>query len=223
MYSPILGKPGCIVVNRDGQRFFDEAGPYARVIRAFQHFDPDTLEYTNIPGFAIIDSVYRMNYSFANYDPKMEFPRWISRANSLEELAAMLGIDAAGILETVTHFNEHAKRGEDPDWHRGESAFDQQTAGDSSRGLLNSCLAPLAEPPFYGVPVWPGVLGTKGGLRINANAQVLNVWGEPIPAFYAVGNCTGSVMGAGYPGGGSTIGAGLTFSYIAANHMTTQA
>lgn len=222
-FSPILGKPGCIVVNRNGERFFDEAGPYARVIRAYQRFEPDTLDYPNVPGFAIIDSVYRMNYPFANYDPKMEFPRWISRADTLEELAEKLGIDAQGLAATVARFNHNAKLGEDPDWHRGASAFDQQTSGDSSRGLPNSCLAPLAEPPFYGVAIWPGVLGTKGGLRTNANAQVVNVWGEPIQGLYAAGNCTGSVMGGGYPGGGSTIGAGLTWAYIAANHIAQQA
>lgn len=219
-YAPVIGKPGCIVVNRKGERFFDEAGPYARVIRAFQHYEPDTLEYVNVPAFAIIDSVFRMNYTFADYDPKTKFPHWITEANSLEELAEKLGIDPGGLMATVERFNQHAEAGKDPDWHRGDSAFDQQTAGDGSRGLANSCLGPIAEPPFYGAVVWPGVLGTKGGLHINANAQVLNVWGEPIAGLYALGNCTGSVMGAGYPGGGSTIGSGLTFGYIAANHMS---
>lgn len=219
-YAPILGKPGCIVVNRKGERFFDEAGPYARIIRAFQRYEPSTLEYVNVPAFAIIDSVYRMNYTFADYEPRMKFPRWIVQADSLEELAENLGIDAEGLSATVARFNRFAEAGEDPDWHRGESAFDQQTAGDSSRGLPNSCLGPISEPPFFGAPLWPGVLGTKGGLRINANAQVVNVWGDPIPGLYAVGNCTGSVMGAGYPGGGSTIGSGMTFGFIAVNHMT---
>ena len=219
-YAPVLGKPGCIVVNRKGDRFFDEAGPYARIIRAFQRYEPSTLEYENVPGFAIIDSVFRMNYTFADYDPKMKFPKWIVAADTLEELAGKLGVDPEGLVRTVTRFNAFAETGEDPDWHRGESAFDQQTAGDGSRGLENSCLAPLAEPPFYGAPMWPGVLGTKGGLRINSNAQVLNVWGDPIRGLYAVGNCTGSVMGAGYPGGGSTIGSGMTYGFIAVNHMT---
>ena len=218
-YAPELGKPGSIVVNKKGQRFFDEAGPYARIIRAFQHFDTDTLEYSNVPAFVIVDSIYRMNYDLAQYQPKMKLPRWISQADTLAELASKLGIDTDGLEETVRNFNEYAKAGKDPEWHRGDSAFDQQTGGDSSRGLANSCLGPLSEPPFYGVAIWPGVLGTKGGLRINEKGQVVNVWDEVISGLYAVGNCNGSVMGAGYPGGGSTIGSGLIFSYIAANEM----
>lgn len=218
-YAPELGKPGLIVVNRKGERFFDEAGPYARIIRAFQHFEPATLEYSNVPAFVIFDAVFRMNYSLAMYGPKMPLPHWMSQADSLPELANALDIDPDGLERTIERFNRFAEVGEDPDWHRGESAFDKQTGGDGSRGLPNPCLAPLAEPPFYGVAIWPGVLGTKGGLRINANGQVLNVWGEVIEGLYAVGNCTGSVMGAGYPGGGSTIGSGLTYSYIVANHI----
>ena len=172
-----------------------------------------------MPAFVIVDSIYRMNYDLAQYQPKMKLPRWISQADTLAELASKLGIDTDGLEETVRNFNEYAKAGKDPEWHRGDSAFDQQTGGDSSRGLANSCLGPLSEPPFYGVAIWPGVLGTKGGLRINEKGQVVNVWDEVISGLYAVGNCNGSVMGAGYPGGGSTIGSGLTFSYIAANEM----
>jgi succinate dehydrogenase/fumarate reductase flavoprotein subunit len=218
-YAPELGKPGSIVVNRKGERFFDEAGPYARIIRAFQHFDTDTLEYSNVPAFVIVDSIYRMNYPLAQYHPKMKLPKWISQADSLRELAVILGIDPDGLEQTVADFNRHAEEGKDPEWHRGDSAFDQQTGGDGSRSLANPCLGPIIDPPFYGAAMWPGVLGTKGGLRINANGQVVNVWGDVIEGLYAVGNCTGSVMGAGYPGGGATIGSGMTFSFIAANHM----
>ncbi|MBT7371867.1 MAG: FAD-binding protein, partial [Gammaproteobacteria bacterium] len=218
-YSPELGKPGSIVVNRKGERFFDEAGPYARIIRAFQHYDTDGLEYMNVPGFVIVDSIYRMNYPLGGYDPKLPLPKWVSKADTLAELAEQLGIDPAGLEQTVESFNRHAEQGEDPEWHRGASAFDLQTAGDDSRGLVNPCLGPVIEPPFYGAAMWPSVLGTKGGLRINGNGQVRNVWGDSIAGLYATGNCTGSIMGAGYPGGGSTIASGMTVSYIAANHM----
>lgn len=52
---------------------------------------------------------------------------------------------------------------------------------------------------------------------------MLDVWGDVIPGLYAIGNLSGSVMGAGYPGGGSTIGSGLTFVFIAANHIVRSA
>jgi succinate dehydrogenase/fumarate reductase flavoprotein subunit len=218
--APELGKPGCIVVNRKGKRFFDEAKAYHLVTRAFYHFDTDTLEYGNVPGFAIIDSGFRSRYNLAAHPPNIDFPSWISEADTIPELAGKLGIDPAGLEDTVARFNQFAETGADLDFHRGDTAFDKQTGGDPDRvELANICLGPISTPPLYGVAIWPSVLGTCGGLRINRNAQVLNVWGDVIPGLYAVGNASGSVMGAGYPGGGSTIGAGLTFSYIAANHI----
>jgi succinate dehydrogenase/fumarate reductase flavoprotein subunit len=215
-----LGMPGCIVVNKKGERFFNEAAPYARVIRAFQHYDPATLTYPNVPGFAIIDANFRMNYPFAHYTPDMDLPKWVSQAHTLDELAEKLGVDRQGLADTVKRFNEYAQSGVDLEWHRGETAFDKQTAADSSRGLPNSSMAAIAEPPFAGVAIWPGVLGTNGGLRINENAQVMHVLGHPIDGLYAMGNCTGAVCGAGYVGGGVTIGSALTFGFIAANHIT---
>ena len=83
--------------------------------------------------------------------------------------------------KTVTAFNENAKAGVDPDWHRGEYDFDKGTAGDLSgkrTELVNNCLAPLEKGPFYGAKYVPGTCGTSGGLRINGSAQVLNVWGR---------------------------------------------
>ena len=67
----------------------------------------------------------------------------------------------------------------------------------------------------------PGTCGTSGGLRINKDAQVLNVWGEVIPRLYAVGNTAGSVFGAAYPGGGSTLGQGTVMAMLAARHAAT--
>ncbi|MBZ0291645.1 MAG: FAD-dependent oxidoreductase [Anaerolineae bacterium] len=216
-----LGKPGALVVNKHGERFFNEAGPYDSATRTFYTYDNGTNEYINIPGFAITDSGHRSRYTFAGTPAGQDTPSWIVKADSLAELATALEIDAEALQATVERFNEYAAQGLDPDFRRGISAFDQLTGGDRARtDVLNPCLAPLTEPPFYAATVWPGALGTCGGLQINGSAQVLNVWGEAIPGLYAVGNASGSVMGAGYPGGGATVGAGLTFGFIAAEDMT---
>ncbi|HEX7670765.1 MAG TPA: FAD-binding protein, partial [Polyangiaceae bacterium] len=82
----------------------------------------------------------------------------------------------------------------------------------------NSCLAPLVEAPFYAIEVFPGDLGTKGGLVTDASARVLDERGSPIPGLYATGNCSASVMGNSYPGAGGTIGPAMTFGYLAARH-----
>ena len=68
-----------------------------------------------------------------------------------------------------------------------------------------------------------GDLGSFMGLRTNENAQVVTAQGQPIAGLYAVGNDAASVMGGEYPGAGITLGPGLTFGYIAANHIADMA
>ena len=215
-----LGRPGAIVVNKMGQRIMNEAGPYDAVARAFFTFDTSTYEYFNIPSFVIADAQHRRRYSLAQIPPDAPMPHWFSQAASLRQLAQMLGIDEQALEETVAHFNEHAINGVDPVFHRGESDFDLLTGGDASRtDIVNPCLAPVSEPPFYCAPIWPGALGTSGGLHTNTRAQVLNVWGNVIPGLYAIGNAAASPLAGGYPGGGGTLSAGLTFAYLAAGDI----
>lgn len=218
-----IGRPGAIVVNKRGRRVMNEAAPYDSVTRVFNTFDSGTYEYFNIPSYVIVDAQHRERYPLASYEPGATLPDWIVQANTLEELARSLGIDAASLAETVATFNAHAAQGVDPEFHRGESDFDLLTAGDTGREeLANPCLAPLSTPPFYGTPIWPGALGTSGGLQTNARAQVVNVWGNVIPGLYAVGNTAGSPLAGGYPGGGGTLSAGLTFAFIAANDIVSR-
>ena len=66
--------------------------------------------------------------------------------------------------------------------------------------------------------MYPGDLGTKGGLKCDEYARVLDRQDEAIAGLYATGNCAGSVMGDSYPGAGATIGPAMTFGYVAARH-----
>lgn len=77
--------------------------------------------------------------------------------------------------------------------------------------------APLAQAPFYAIPIYPGDLGTKGGLVTDTQARVLRADGTVIEGLFAAGNTMASVMGRTYPGAGGTIGPALTFGYVAAN------
>ena len=128
-----------------------------------------------------------------------------------------MGVDAAGLVKTVTRFNEFAAAGRDEEFGRGDSAYDRYY-GDP-RCLPNPNLAPLARPPFYAVKIVPGDLGTKGGLRTDEHARVLREEGIPIPGLYAAGNASASVMGHSYASAGATIGPAMTFGYIAARTM----
>jgi 3-oxosteroid 1-dehydrogenase len=142
----------------------------------------------------------------------------LKRGNSIAELATEMGTDPATLSATVTRFNEYAVKGEDPDFSRGEAAYDKMY-GDPRIGP-NPCLAPITKGPFYAFPIHPGDIGTNGGLLTNDKAQVLDTKGKPIAGLYAVGNNAASSMGESYPGAGVTIGPAMTFGYIAARHMT---
>jgi succinate dehydrogenase/fumarate reductase flavoprotein subunit len=215
------GKPGSITVNKYGERFMNEASAYHPSIRSWYQWDSGRDEYRNIPAFALFDSGYTAHYPMPGAAYKVGvMPDWITQADTLDELAQKLGIDPAGLKQTVTTFNENAKNGVDPAWRRGEADFDQVTAGDKKRtDLKNPDLAPLETPPFYGAAITPGTCGTNGGLRTNANAQVINVWGQVIPDLFATGNTMAAFCGASYPGGGATVGQGMAFGYIAAQFM----
>jgi 3-oxosteroid 1-dehydrogenase len=79
-------------------------------------------------------------------------------------------------------------------------------------------MAPLTAAPFYAIPVYPGDLGTKGGLCIDTDARVLAEDGRPIAGLYAAGNTSASIMARSYPGAGGTIGPALCFGFLAAEH-----
>ena len=84
-----------------------------------------------------------------------------------------------------------------------------------------ACLRPVAKAPFYAVELRNGTIGTNGGMRIDAEARVLNYSGAPIPGLYAAGNASACVFGGAYPGGGGTIGPAMTFGYIAGRSAAT--
>ena len=106
--------------------------------------------------------------------------------------------------------------GIDEDFHRGEDPF-EKFCGDNSVAP-NPTMGTLEKPPYYAVAIYPGDIGTNGGLLTDEFARVLRADGQPIAGLYATGNCTASVMGRTYPGPGITIAAAMVFGYVAANH-----
>lgn len=223
-WQSFRGKPGAIVVNKHGQRIGDESASYHVFNRSFWYWDSGKFEWRNTPSYWICDSTFPKYYPMPGSNFQMDvIPDWLTKSDTLEDLCKQLGIDYARFSIELEAFNENARNGVDPIWHRGEYYFDRQTAGDLTgrTDLKNSCLAPIETGPFYGAAYGPGTCGTNGGLRINENGQVLNVRGEPIKRLYAVGNTNGSVMGAAYPGGGATLAAGSVFGMIAGRHATS--
>jgi 3-oxosteroid 1-dehydrogenase len=150
--------------------------------------------------------------------PKVLEGEFYQKDRTLAGLAEKIGIDPKGLVETVQRFNRYARSGKDLDFRRGETLQDCYYSV-KAKGP-NPSLAPLEKPPFYAVKIYPGDLGTKGGMRTNTHARVLAEQGEVIGGLYAAGNCSAVVMGRTYPGAGGTIGPAMTFGFLAAEHVT---
>ena len=215
--------PGIVIVNQKGERFANEAAPYQEAGKAF--YDANSEDAPTIPAWVVFDGTFRSKYVFSPLipDPTTQ-DKMVSRAvkeilikaSSLDEIAEKTGVDADTLKETVRRNNEYAKTGVDPEFKRGESAYERYY-GDP-RNQPNPCIAPIEKAPFYAMPMHPGDIGTKGGLATDQNAQVLREDGSAIAGLYAVGNCAASVMGSTYPGAGSTLGPAMTFAWLAAHH-----
>lgn len=212
--------PHTILVNRQGKRFVNEASNYNDMGKAFTHFNENGTGYRNLPCFAILDSQYRAKYSLVTVSPGDPDPDWFIKADTLEELATKIGVDVAGLLETIARFNGFVREGKDRDFGRGDSAYDRYV-GDVSAPYPN--LGTIEKGPFYAAPMYPGSLGTKGGPRTNEHAQVLDVRGNAIAGLYAAGNAAAAVSGPSYYGGGTCVGLSVTFGYIAGIHAANEA
>ena len=220
------GLPHTIFVNKRGRRFVNEASPYVDIVESM--YANHSAESPCVPAFMIFDTNYRKKYPCGPFLQSTQQPDWalpkrlrdgyLFKAATLEELAAKLGIDPQGLAATVATFNENARAGVDPDFHRGEGLFDKFYGDD--RVKPNPCLGPLEKAPFYGILAHAGEMGTKGGMVTNIRGKVLRDDSSPIPGLYAIGNSSASVMGPTYPGAGATIGPAMTFGYLVAREVT---
>ncbi len=208
--------PHSIIVNRRGRRFVDEAHNYNDMTKAFFAFDAYECAERNIPAWLIADSQYLRKYIFVATMPGRDVPEFVTQAPTLRELAQNLGVDADGLEDEVARFNGFAETGVDPDFGRGESAFDRLYGDPDCKPNPN--LGALSEGPFFAIAIHPGTIGTKGGPRTDTDGRVLHAGGGVIPGLYAAGNAMAGLSGSGYPGAGITIGAALLFGHLAARH-----
>jgi 3-oxosteroid 1-dehydrogenase len=213
-------RPGTIYVDTAGQRFCNESNSYMEVGKEMYARNRTTRA---VPCWLIFDDRYRKRYAHVRSRPG-HFPRKLVEsgklkiAKTLEALADMCEIDAAGLASTIERFNENARRGIDPDYGRGESAYNR-ALGDPNH-KVHPCLGPIEEPPFYAVEVVPGDIGTCGGVVTDEHGRVLDHNDRPIDGLYATGNITATVMGRRYLGPGASIANTMVFGYLAARHAT---
>ena len=164
---------GAILINEEGQRFIDEVGTRDVVSAA-------EIAQTGSYSWLVVDQ--------AMVDASSVIQGYIKKGYTVtgatyEELGKAMGVDAAAFAETMEKWNGYVEAKNDPDFGR------------------TSFANPLNTAPYYAIKVTAGVHHTMGGLKINANTEVLNEKGEVIPGLFAAGEVTGGVHGANRLGG----------------------
>ena len=220
--------PGCMVVNAQGRRFLNESGPYPEFQQAM--FADHAAHGGAVPAWIVFDSQFRARYpigplmpSAAVPDGKVRRSYWnkvVWKAETLSQLAVLIGVDDAGLVASAQRMTEFARTGKDLEFDRGGNVFDRYYGDVNVKPNPN--LAPIAKGPFYAMKLFPGDIGTKGGLLTDRDARVLDGQGAVIDGLYCIGNNAASVMGPAYPGAGSTLGPAMTFGFRAVAQMTGQ-
>jgi succinate dehydrogenase/fumarate reductase flavoprotein subunit len=216
-----LGITGGMFVDKRGQRFVNESTAYDRsgreILKAMAEGTvgrPFWLVYDSRDGDR--PPVLATNVSFAPTSEYQSEGLW-REAATLDELAEVIEVPADELTASVRRFNELAATGQDDDFGRGALPFDLAFTGGAPP------MAPIDTSPYRAAAFGVSDLGTKGGLRTDVHARVLDTDGRPIPGLYAAGNTMAAVSGTTYPGGGNPIGASMLFSHLAAMHMAGSA
>lgn len=199
-----FGSRSTIYVGPDGTRFLNEA-LMTKHGKMPAHGTWQTAA-TILPAYAVFDEA-----SFTagpitsgggwSADNQAELEKgWIVKADTLEELAALIGVNAAGLEKTVERYAFYCKEGEDYEFGR-----DPKT------------LIPLSKTgPYYAMELTPTLTNTQGGAVRNANCEVVDLDGYAIPHLYSAGEF-GSMFVHGYNGGGNVSEALVTGRIAGAN------
>lgn len=206
--------PHGLIVDAAGDRFGNEAGPTPEVARRLFSRNRGVRA---VPSFLIVDNRHRQNYRLGPWLPGSS-PRRDSddlvRAESLDAMASLLGIDRAGLLGTVVRFNSLAIKGNDTDFGRGSTPAERSYGDPLSR--RNPNLGPLEKAPYWAVRLYPGDSGTKGGVMVDADTRVLNAAGRPMPGLFAVSGTAASMFKTTSPGSGCALASSLVDAFRAA-------
>lgn len=214
--------PGCIIVNQVGERYMNEARSYDVAGKAM--IDADRANARTVPSWVLFDARFRRKYPMGPVIPLL--PDFLQsagtrkawrKAPTIAALARKIDVPADRLARTISRVNRFAETGIDEDFARGAAPYDRYYGDQSVQPNPN--LAPLDEAPFYALEVYPGDIGTKGGLATDEAARVLDKAGKAIPGLYAIGNTAASVMGPSYPGAGSTLAPAMTFGMLAVRDM----
>jgi len=190
-----------IVVDRAGRRYMNENPPYTQDTshRPMELFDPVTQDFPRIPSYVIFDEVGRRRYRVgaptrndpdASYDWSTDNSKeiesgLIKKADTIPELARMIGVDADTLQATLDRWNAMCSVKKDADF-----------------GRPSGTMMKIQRPPFYAGQIWPVLSNTQGGPVHDAKQRIIDVNDRPIPRLYAAGEL-GSSFGHLYLAGGN--------------------
>jgi len=218
------GKPGIVALTSAGERFTSEAVSYHEFVLAMFRGNEHGAA---VPAYLICDRKSLWQYGLGAVKPftltlePHTASGYLVEADTLDELARRLEIDAGAIAQTIATYNADARNGIDSLFGLGGDPY-QRYLGDRDQ-VPNPCMRPIETPPYYAIRLYPSDLGTIAGLMTDAQARVLDAEGRPIEGLYACGNDMNSVMDGAYPGPGITLGPALVFGYIAARAIAQAA
>jgi len=212
--GPEYALPHAMIVDASGRRFCDDSY-WVDIVR--KGLDPDD---RHLPFFLVWDEQHHRAYGLGTAGPGQPYPEGlVTTAPTLEALGAALGVDGPQLAATAARFSAHARTGQDPDFGRGSVPFITRFAGDPTH-TPSPVLGDIVEPPFFGLRLlYVGTGIGMSGVRIDADAHVLDHDGAVIPGLHAVGSCAGySTMGSAY-NSGFALSRGLTHAYLVAREL----
>ncbi|KAH7203167.1 FAD binding domain-containing protein [Fusarium redolens] len=213
-----ISKPFSIVVDGCGRRFFSESQPYGEAVRSMYERANEDVEAATF--WLVFDRRYRRRYPIGSLKSTWQIDQAVEqglllRSDTIDGLAEQMHVPSRNLQTTVDEWNEMCDQGRDKYFHRGEDKY-QQFIGDPTV-VPNPCIGPVKESPFYGIRIFPGDAGTRGGPQTDQFARVLRADGSVISGLFAGGNASVALLGT--QGAGTTLAPAMTEGFIAVKYM----
>lgn len=205
-----MSKPGCIAVDSRGQRFANEAS---------QRFVTAMHATGTVPAHIIASAGNVKKYGMGLVLPgggrlkELLASGYLKSGATLVELAGKIGVDAAGLEQTVAKVNADAITGKDTAFAKGDTLIDQEI-GDP-RHQPNPCFGPIGDGPYFAIEIHPGDGSTTVGVKIDAQSRVRGEDGQPIPGLWAAGLDANSIWQGKFPAHGCNVGPAMVTGFIA--------
>jgi succinate dehydrogenase/fumarate reductase flavoprotein subunit len=205
-----MSKPGCIAVNKVGQRFGNEASV---------HFVEAMHATGTVPAHIFANAKFVKKYGMGLVLPgggkikEMVACGYMKTGKTLAELAAQIGVDGAGLEATVAKVNVDAATGKDSQFGKGDTQIDIEIGDPKHKP--NACFGPLGEGPYYAIEIFPGDGSTTVGVKIDDQCRVIGNNGLPIAGLWAAGLDANSIWQGKSPAHGCNVGPAMVTGYIA--------